>query len=62
MLRFYKKSNMTRVIWAEESKTGLGFEIGPSYGDIPMGSQCELMGNPAVAPLQNYLLLRASSC
>ena len=28
--RFYKKpTTFTRVVWAEESKTGLGFEIGP---------------------------------
>ena len=26
-----KKSNIPRVVWAEESKTGLEFEIGPSY-------------------------------
>ena len=24
-------SNMPRVVWAEESKTGLGFEIGPRH-------------------------------
>ena len=24
-----KTSNMPRVVWAEESKTGLGFKIGP---------------------------------
>ena len=31
---------MPRVVWAEESKTGLGFEIGPSHGDVPTTSQC----------------------
>ena len=25
---------MPRVVWAEESKTGLGFEIGPNYDDV----------------------------
>ena len=30
---------MARVVWAEESKTGLGFEIGPSYDDVSMVSQ-----------------------
>ena len=37
---------MTRVIWAEESETGLGFEIGPSYGygDLPTRSQCVTEG------------------
>ena len=30
---------MPRVVWAEESKTGLGFEIGPSYDDVSMVSQ-----------------------
>ena len=35
-----KTSNTIRVIWSEESKTGLGFEIGPSYDDVPITSQC----------------------
>ena len=31
ILKFYKKaSNMPHVVWAEESKHGLGFEIGPT--------------------------------
>ena len=30
---------MPRVVRAEKSKTGLGFEIGPSCGDIPTTSQ-----------------------
>ena len=33
-------SNMLHVVWAEESKTGLGFETGPSYDDVPTASQC----------------------
>ena len=31
---------MPCVVWAEESKTGLGFEIGTSYDDVPKTSQC----------------------
>ena len=31
---------MPCVVWAKESKTGLGFEIGPSHGDVPTTSQC----------------------
>ena len=30
---------MPSVVWAEESKTGLRFEIGPSYGAVPTSSQ-----------------------
>ena len=32
-------SNMTRVVWPEESETGLGFEIKPSYDNVPTTSQ-----------------------
>ena len=28
------------VVWAEESKNGLRFEIGPSYDDVPAMFQC----------------------
>ena len=31
---------LPRVVWAEESKNGLRFEIGPSYDVIPTRSQC----------------------
>ena len=31
---------MPRVVWAEEFKTGLRFEIRPSYDNLPMTSQC----------------------
>ena len=30
---------MPRVVWAEESKTGLRFEIGPSYDAVSTRSQ-----------------------
>ena len=30
---------MPRVLWAAKPKTGLGFEIGPSYDDVPTMSQ-----------------------
>ena len=40
-LGFTKKiSTLPHVVWTEDSKTGLGFEIGPSYGDVPTRSQC----------------------
>ena len=39
-MRFYKKSsNMPCVVWAEEYKTGLGFEVGPGHDDVPTTSQ-----------------------
>ena len=37
---------MTDVVWAEESKNGIKFEIGTSYDNVPTMSQ---LGNPAVA-------------
>ena len=30
---------LPRVVWAEESKNGLRFEIGPNYYDVPTTSQ-----------------------
>ena len=39
---------LPRVVWAEESKNGLGFEIGPSHDDAPTRSQCATDSNPAV--------------
>ena len=39
-LGFTKKlSTLPCVVWAEESKTGLGFEIVPSYDAVPTRSQ-----------------------
>ena len=38
-LGFTKKSNLPRVVWAEESKNGLSFEIRPSYNNVPTASQ-----------------------
>ena len=39
---FYEKksSMLPRLVWAEESKNALRFEIGPSYDDVPTASQC----------------------
>ena len=34
-----KTSNTPCVVWAGEPKTGLGFEIGPSYDNVPAASQ-----------------------
>ena len=33
---------LQRVIWAEESKTGLEFEIGPSYDNVSKRSNVQL--------------------
>ena len=39
-LGFTKKSStLFRAVWAEESKTGLRFKIGPSYDVVPTRSQ-----------------------
>ena len=32
-------STLPSVVWDEESKNGLEFEIGPTYEDVPMRSQ-----------------------
>ena len=34
-----KSSTFPSVVWAEKSKHGLGFEIGPSYDSAPRRSQ-----------------------
>ena len=34
-----KSSTLPRVVWAEESKNDLRFEIGPSYDVVPTRSQ-----------------------
>ena len=39
----------------EESKNGLGFEIGPSYDDIPTKSQCATEGQSSCSPLSPTL-------
>ena len=40
-LGFTKKSSiLPRVVWTEESKNDLRFEIGPSYDDVPTTSKC----------------------
>ena len=38
-LGFTKTSTLPRVVWVEESKNGLGFEIGLNYADVPMRSR-----------------------
>ena len=40
---------MPRVVWAEESKTGLGFEIGPNMEMSQQRPNVHLSDNPAVA-------------
>ena len=34
-----KHKYFARVVWFEESKNGLGFDIGPNYDDVPTRSQ-----------------------
>ena len=47
-LDFTKKtSTLPRVVWAEKSKAGLRFEIGPSYDVVPTGSQLVTHGKPS---------------
>ena len=41
---------MLRVVSAEESKNGLGFEIGPSYDDVPMTSRLLSDGQSSCKP------------
>ena len=42
---------MPCVVWAKESKTGLGFEIGPSHGDVPTTSQCATAWQSSCIPI-----------
>ena len=62
-MRFYKKSSNTpHVVWAEESNTGLGFEIGPSYDDVPTTSQCATEGQSSCnLRVFNYSILKNST-
>ena len=39
---------MPRVVWAEESKTGLGFEIGPRQQKCQRKLTLQFLANPAV--------------
>ena len=39
---------MPRVVWAEEAKTGLGYEIGPSQQKYQRKPILQSMTNPAV--------------
>ena len=38
-LGFAKNKYYARVVWVEESKNSLEFEIGPNYDDVPTRSQ-----------------------
>ena len=50
---------MPRVVWAEESKNGLGFELGPSYDDVSTTSKFLFdRQSSCIDPLSsNYFLL-----
>ena len=43
-----KSSTLPRVVWPEESKTGLGFEIEPRQQTCHRSPNVHLMGTPAV--------------
>ena len=45
---------MHRVVWAEESKTGLGFEIGPQQQKCQCSPNVHLMGNPDVPESEKH--------
>ena len=55
-----KSSNMARVVWAEESKNGLRFDIGPRYGSLPMRSQCPSDGQSSCNRSGTFLKKRVS--
>ena len=46
---------MPRVVWAEESKTGLELEIGPQQQKLCRRPNVQLIGNPA-SFIHDYLL------
>ena len=50
-----KSSNMPRVVWTEESKTGLESEIGPRYDDVPTTSQCATAGQSSCRCVRSRL-------
>ena len=53
----FLKNNFSRVVWAEESKNGIRFEIGPSYDDVPTTSQCLTDGQPSCSGRGTHLCL-----
>ena len=47
---------MPHIVWDEESKAGLGFEIGPIYDDTQKWRpNVQLMGNPAVSKSEGLI-------
>ena len=52
---------MPHVALAEESKTGLGFEIGPTCNDVQQRPNVQLSGNPAVAGKYHNILKKAGA-
>ena len=54
-LSFTKRaSTLTREVWAEDSKTGLGIKIGHRRQKLWRSPHVKLMGNPAV-PLREFI-------
>ena len=55
-----KSSTLPHVVWAGESKTGLGFGIGPRQQTCQRSPNVHLKGNPAVPPYMWFLRRRSS--
>ena len=64
VLRFYEKKSSTllSVVWAEESKNGLSFEIRPSYDGVPTRSQLVTHGQSSCSRVARYLAILIRFC
>ena len=59
-IRFFRKIQNTcpvYVVWAEESKTGLGYEIGPSQQKCQRKLSLQSMPNPAVRKSRTHYII-----
>ena len=52
-----ESSNMPRLVWAEESETGLGFEIETNHDDVPTTSHCATYGQSSCTSAPKLALL-----
>ena len=57
-----KSSTIPLVVWAEESKNGLRFLIGPSYDGLPTRSQCPSGGQSSCTPVPLPILPWRQGC
>ena len=51
-----RKSTLSHVVWAGDSKTGLGIKIGPRQQKLWQRPNVQLMGNPAVYIIYVYFI------